>query len=400
VALNERFGPWGLAAIESLLVLADRGASAEADHSASADRHKANAPPRPSARTGADRPYNSRSQVTHSIPLVGLRAENPLAFLAAVGVLSLLNQPSSGERRRMAWQAHHGTWVPLLHSTDLNEASDVLDAIVEAHEQRDLAAELGWDKDVMKITREHVRDLLATRAHNQDAARMVGACVAELPLRRDGMSAPYTPLRLIPRIGRSRFLDTALRESHDGVGHLESCLFEDWRYTPDTQSMRWDPAARVASRALMSEAPTHAKPSGVKGAVLLAMRGLTSFPLVIQSRPARSSTGRRTLASAMPPGMRDRSRFLWPIWGLPLELPLVRMLLSSRWLYEIEADRHAGDEDARRDVVRRRHRRINAEAQLTAHGVIAGFSAPRVRRGSDDEALGWGTPIFVGETDR
>jgi CRISPR-associated endonuclease/helicase Cas3 len=391
-ALNERFGPWGLAAIESLLVLADRGVSAEPLNTPP--------PPLPIALTHADGSHRPSKIVTHSIPLIGLRAENPLAFLGAIGVLSLLDRSPNGERRQMAWQAHQGTWVPLLHTTDLEQPSDVLDALAAAHQQRDLTLELGWDKDIMKITREDLRALLVARAGEEDAARMVGACLGELPLRRDGVSAPYTPLRLIPRIGRSRFLDTALRESNNGVEHLESCLFEDWRYTHDTQSMRWDPAARVPSRALMAEAPTHAKPSGVQGAVLLAMRGLTSFPLIIQSRTAGPSSGGRVFASAMPPGMRDRSRFLWPIWEQPLALPLVRMLLSSRWLYEVDADRSTRSGDTQKNAARQRRRRLNAEAQLTAHGVIAGFSAPRVKRGEDDEALGWGMSIFVGKVPR
>lgn len=344
----------------------------------------------------------------NAVPLTGLRAENPLAFLAALGALSLLESSSPDLAAQMSWAPHAGTWVPAVHHGDISEPTDVVDAIVAAHERRDLAAELGWEKDVMKFTRPDVRKLLCARGDDLAAARMVAACLAELPLRRDDISAPYTPFRLIPRVGRTRFLEAALRESRAGTDHIESCLFNDWQYLPDTQSMRWDPGARVPSRALMAEAPTHAKPSGVPGAVLLATRGLGCFPL-IQWRAGASRRNGSAPLRVSPPGMQNRNRFVWPTWNTPLELPLVRMLLSSRWLHDMDVERparaapsaaaDATAEEQQRDRIERREqarRRATAEVQLRAHGVIARYSAPRIVRGNDDEALGWGTPTFVG----
>lgn len=345
--------------------------------------------------------------------LAGLRAENPLAFLAALGALSLLDSDSQGLPAQMSWQPHAGTFVATMQRADIVEPEDVAKALVAAHQRRDLTAELGWEKDIMKFTRDEVRQLFKARDDDLDAARMVAACLAELPLRRDGVSAPYTPFRLIPRVGRTRFLQAAMRESSTGIDHIESCLFEDWQYVPGTQSMRWDPGARVPTRALMAEAPTHAKPSGVPGAVLLAMRGLTCFPL-IQWRAGGGRRGGRSSLRVSPPGMQSSDRFIWPIWKTPLELSLVRVLLSSRWLYDIDAEERSaspstaaptatnnGDEERdrieRRERRRRARRRVTAEAHLRAHGVIARYSAPRVSRGGDDEALGWGAPTFLCE---
>jgi hypothetical protein len=305
-----------------------------------------------------------------SVALTGLRAENPLAFLAALGCLSLL-QEGSNARPRLAWEESNGTWLPKFSGAGLDTPQEVVGAIVVAHEKRDLATELGWEKDVMKVTRDQLRLLFEDRLPHSEAARLLAACVAELPLRRDRTSIHYTPFRTMPRTGRARFLNTALRESQKGIDHIESCLFKEWIYMPDTQSMCWDPGARVPSRALMAEAPTHAKTSGVPGAILLAIRGLASFPLVTQSRTAR------------PPGMIDGERFVWPIWSESLELPLIRMLLSMRQLYELNDERHGPS-------------RTNIEAQLSAHGVIATFSALRVKRGKDDEAFGWGSPTRIG----
>jgi hypothetical protein len=330
-----------------------------------------------------------------TIALSGLRAENPLSFLAALGVISLLHDVLE-ERPRMSWVQHAGTWAPLLHSGCLDSPDGLVEALASAHRQRDLDAELGWEKDIMKVTREQMRDQLSLRDLHSESIRLLTACVAELPLRRDGERVHYTPFRLMPRVGRARFLDTAMRESHNGVEHLQSCLFETWDYAPDTQSMRWDPASLIPSRALMAEAPTHAKPRGVPGAILLAIRGLASFPLITQRY------------RAVPTGMVDRSRFVWPIWRDPLQLAVVRMLLSMRWLYELDKTSRSHDstdtEERRQQIQeqftgrrRQRRKRTDIEAQLRAHGVIATFSAPRVRRGDDDEALGWGVPRVVGD---
>ena len=302
------------------------------------------------------------------VALTGLRAENPLAFLTALGALSLADEANDATVR-MGWQDTDGAWTPFLLGDGLETANAIAEAIISAHQQRELDEELGWAKDIMKLTRLELRKLLIARAPDSEAARLLAACVAELPLRRDESSVPYTPFRLIPRAGRARFLDVALRESRAGIDHIHACLFEPWVYAKGTQSLCWDPATRVPARALMAEAPSHAGTRGVPGALLLAIRGLTCFPLLITRR------------GAAPPGLTDRDRFVWPIWGEPLELPLVRMLLSMRWLHRLDVD----DERQRRQATR----------QLSAHGIIVRFSAPRVRRGQDNEAFGWGIPTAI-----
>jgi hypothetical protein len=302
------------------------------------------------------------------IALTGLRAENPLAFLAALGALSLADE-ANDTTVRMGWQDTDGTWTPFLLGDGLETADAIVQAITYAHHQRKLDEELGWAKDIMKLTRLELRELLIARAPDSGAACLLAACVAELPLRRDERSVPYTPFRLIPRVGRARFLDVALRESRAGIDHIYACLFKPWVYAKRTQSLCWDPATRVPARALMAESPTHAGTRGVPGALLLAIRGLTCFPLLTTRRGAK------------PPGVIDRDRFVWPIWGEPLELPLVQMLLSMRWLHRLDVD----NERQRRQATR----------QLSAHGIIARFSAPRVRRGQDSEAFGWGVPTAI-----
>lgn len=337
----------------------------------------------------------------NDIALTGLRAENPMAFLAALGALSLASSGSDGPVA-LSWRAESdGSWSPILHGSQLYTPERVVETIVAAHEMRNLQQELGWDKDIMRISRDDLRNLLKhylserDNDANNDAAWMLAACLCELPLRDlqrpIGTAVSYTPFRLIPRVGRTRFLQAALRECEAGVDHLHACLFEPWHYRRGTQSLRWDPGAAVAARALMAQAPTHLGPSGVPGSVLLAVRGLAFFPLIT------SRTGRN--GRAAPPGMPQRRDFAWPIWGEPLSECATRMMLSMPWLQMLFETRNgesaATDPKAKQTRPKAKDKLVHARNQLRAHGVLACYRAPRVRRGDDDEALGWGQSAFV-----
>lgn len=335
------------------------------------------------------------------VPLAGLRAENPMAFLAALGALSLASD-GAGSPVSLSWQkTEDGSWTPLLDSDQVETSEQVVEAILAGNSKRDIEQELGWEKDLMRISRTELRAILARRPLDEGsgdgrAARMFAACLCELPARGDGSLVAYTPFRLIPRMGRTRFLDTARRECEAGVGHLHACLFEPWRHVRGVQSLRWDPGAGVPARAIMAQAPTHLGPSGVPGAVLLAVRGLAFFPLI-------TTHGRRAgrAPRAVPAGMVQREHFVWPIWSEPLSERATRMLLSMPWLYTLFAlregqrERETGVAVDRRSVHAVEDEYTHVYRQLHAHAVLACYVARRVRRGDDDEALGWGEPIVI-----
>lgn len=294
-----------------------------------------------------------------AVRLSGLYADNPLAMLAALGALSLasdgLDQPV-----RLGWERSPRSWQPVVLADRCLTSDALVGAILEAHEGRDLERELGWSKDVMKLAREEVRELLGSRLSKGErrAAEMVSALVSELPVRQEGLCS-YTPFRVIPRIGRARFVESARTLSEPGGDierSLQNALFGPWEYKRGVNSLRWDPGAGVQSRAYTAEAPTHMGPSGVPGAMLLAVRGLVFFPLM----PAR---GR-----AHPPGMSWPRGLVWPVWREPLDESAVRMLFRLPELYEEEPDR---------EVFQR-------------HGVAVRMAAERVRLGRDDEMLSWG----------
>lgn len=331
------------------------------------------------------------------VALTGLRAENPMAFLAALGALSLAGD-GSDNKVVLSWgEGSDGSLRPMLHSPQFDAPEHVLAAVMGGHETRDLTSELGWEKDLMRVPRDRLRQLLVDRLDARTAsgdiraAWMLAACLCEFPLRTlqsADSAVSYTPFRLIPRVGRARFLEAARRECEAGLDHLHACLFEPWHHHRGTQSLRWDPSAAVPSRALMAQAPTHAGPSGVPGAVLLAIRGLAFFPLVT------TRVGRNERAA--PPGISRRRELVWAVWRDPLGERATRMMLSMPWpLTLVEGHNQASDTSgspAARQIARRTAR---ARRQLLAHGVIACYAAPRVRRGDDDEAFGWGQTIVL-----
>ncbi|MGH3111951.1 MAG: type I-G CRISPR-associated protein, Cas3-extension family, partial [Gaiellaceae bacterium] len=259
------------------------------------------------------------------VRLSGLSADNPLAALAALGALSLASDGLEG-RVKLSWERGLRSWHPLVHPVDRLTSEDLVGAIVAAHERRDLREELGWTKDVMKLGREKVRTLLSARLADENvrAAEVVAACVSELPLRKNGLSS-YTPLRLIPRRGRAGFVESAYKLSEPSPRTQEmirNALFGPWEYKRGVNSLRWDPGAGLQARAYTAEAPTHMKPAGVPGAMLLAVRGLVFFPLMAAGRSARA------------PGIDERRRVVWPVWRDPLDEPAVRMLFRLPELYE------------------------------------------------------------------
>ncbi|HXB63956.1 MAG TPA: hypothetical protein VNV42_03660 [Solirubrobacteraceae bacterium] len=334
------------------------------------------------------------------IMLSGLCAESPMAFLAALGALALASD-GHDKQVTLSWRAGpDGSLRPLLHSSQLDTRERMVEAVIAGHETRDLERELGWEKDLMRVSREELRKLLRDRLDAKSdsgdarAAWMLAACLCELPLRRlqqaSASAVSYTPFRLIPRVGRARFLEAARRECEAGVEHLHGCLFEPWQYQRGTQSLRWDPGAAVPARALMAQAPTHVGPSGVPGAVLLAVRGLAFFQL-ITTRVGRTER-------AAPPGISKQREFVWPIWSDPLSERGTRMMLSMPWPMALVEARNQELKETAHDARGAARRKIGekfARRQLRAHGVIACYAAPRVRRGDDDEAFGWGQAIPI-----
>jgi CRISPR-associated endonuclease/helicase Cas3 len=304
------------------------------------------------------------------VALAALDARNPLAFLAALGALRLA---SEGSKRSVTlhWERDGGTWTALCGGDSIEDPEALLAAIERGHATRDLDAELDWEHDIMKLERGEVRRLVRERLATEGPtyatswpAAVVAACVSELPPTRNG-NAPYTPLRLMPRMGRAGFLRSARKLSEPGrlKDDLRSALFGPWRYSKGVNNLSWDPGATLPARAYAPQAPTHFGPLGVAGAMMLAVAALPLFPLMPTTR-----------AAACRGFGESRDRFIWPVWNRPARLRAVRVLLGLPLL------RRAIQPD---------------ERLLACHGVIARMEAPVSKFGGDARVLGWGQPTVL-----
>jgi hypothetical protein len=305
-----------------------------------------------------------------TVVLSGIDGRNPCGFFAALGTQRLLTDQLGDGEVRLAWTAGEaGTLHPVLSLAEESDHDAVVRLVLAAHEARDLEAELGWESDVMKLSCERVRDLLVS-APGARAAQTVGACVLDLPRHRRGKVNPdrlahYTPLRLIPRLGRARFLSTSMSVSRSLAAEekVRTALFGPWRYEK-ANSLRWDPAAPPSLRAYSAEAPTNFGPLGVPAAVALAVAGLCYFPLV-------ATSGGRAVCKGFSSSRASVLR--WPLWREPLGEPAVRITLGIPAIYEEKPD----------------------DDLLGRHGILARVSAKRQQLGDDDRMFSWGETHMI-----
>ena len=305
-----------------------------------------------------------------NVVLSGIDGRNPCGFFAALGTQRLLtDHPGDGEVR-LAWTAGEaGMLNPVLSLAEVSDRDAVVRLVLAAHKARDLEAELGWESDVMKLSCETVRNLLKSSTDPR-AAQTIGGCALDVPRHRHGKVDPdhralYTPLRLIPRLGRARFLSTSLSVSRSLTAEekVRTALFGPWRYEK-ANSLRWDPAAPISLRAYSAAAPTNFGPLGVPAAVALAVAGLCYFPLV-------ATSGSRAACRGFHPSRASVLR--WPLWRQPLDEPAVRITLGIPAIYEEKLDHNL----------------------LGRHGIIARVSAKSKRLGNDDQMLSWGEAHIV-----
>lgn len=299
--------------------------------------------------------------------LSGIDGRNPCGFFAALGTLRLLTDLLEDDPR-LAWiVGEAGALHPVLSLAEERGDDEVTRLVLDAHHERDLEAELGWGSDVMKLPCESVRDLLASSSAHPDgirAAQTIGGCVIDVPRRRGKVDperlAIYTPLRLIPRMGRARFVSTALSVSRSvrTESQIRTALFGPWEYGK-ANSLRWDPGAPPSLRAYSAEAPTNFGPLGVPGAIALAVAGLCYFPLIATSGARATCRGFSSPRASV---------LRWPLWSPPLDEAATRVTLSVPAIYEKKVDGNL----------------------LARHGILARVSARREQLGKDNRMLSWG----------
>jgi len=278
------------------------------------------------------------------LSLDGLSADNPLSYLAALGVHRTATLAARENRFEMSWKLANGHWRPQLKSVNVMDRIRLINLLEEQLKKSiGLAAfDLG---DNLKINISDFHNALvdgqsntsAEDRSNVDFLAAFGSDIIEsLQNGRTTGQIADTDFRTMSGAGHQHFLKTIRTFIEDTQHcHLENAVFEPWEYSDplENHSMRWDPVddKRYALRwGDPSKDSTKRKSGSVWGANRLAIEALPLFPTQPRNR------------SLVTTGFSNRRKgaveLTWPVWSSPIELSVVRSLLSLPQLQEEQPD--------------------------------------------------------------
>ncbi len=290
--------------------------------------------------------------MTAGLVLTALEGSNPLAFLAALGVLRAADDAArraGSVRPRLAWR-EEPTWRPVLQGvTDAETLVALLDDD-RASWAEEPALTFAYTKDGARApagARGAVRDLkpppalmrallvdVAERAAAGDDRSARQAAAYGTDVARD-LNGNTKPTALHFTAGQQTFLG-AVAELQAAVDRelLRQAVFGPWAATNVVRSLGWDPLGATAARpyALRPSNPSGEKRPCVPGAEWLAFRGLGCFAVVSRGGAVRT------------PGVEGgwkTSTFAWPLWTGAISLRVVESLLRLPRLRELGATERA-----------------------------------------------------------
>jgi CRISPR-associated endonuclease/helicase Cas3 len=334
-----RYGWWGSAYLEAVFRLADHMQSWLEQEKEATTRND-----RPSA---AMMPTSTAAPALHPIPLSGLDGSNPLAFLAAVGLLRVLSLKAEDWIPRLSWKLL-ACWVPVIWIPSGVREAALCETLADqlATMRGHPALRLGHlEADNLVVSPKQYAAVCLTAAGEASRDDRVWAdfCTAfgseVVPSENDRELIQDTAFRTMSGSGHQDFL--AFFRNIVGAtkaGHLEKALLQPWRYNDPLRNMttRWDPQddVRYALRWKnpSSENTLRSRSGSVLGANRLAIEALPLFPSV--------PVGSRLMTTGFMGRRSSDTFFTWPIWGVPHSIDVVRSLLALEDLQQTPADRN------------------------------------------------------------
>jgi hypothetical protein len=275
------------------------------------------------------------------LKLEGLDASNPLAYLAALGLLQVLTDVGAAAAPRREWRLSwrdEGRWLAVLHgSDDLELVIQHLQADV-ASWRDELALQLAYDAEGKRLSpssNEATFDLKPSpdtfRAFADEAAnnctpnemrsvRLIAAYGSELVTANKGDLKP-TALHFTSANQKFLWMVRALQQGLTGDDFNEA-LFGPWRNESNLPNLSWNASApRIYAYRANNPAPE--KRGSVPAADWLAFVGLRFFPV--------TSKGSRLLTTGVEGSWKD-STMRWPVWTSPLSVNAIRSLQTWKGL--------------------------------------------------------------------
>jgi hypothetical protein len=267
------------------------------------------------------------------LTLMGLDAQNPLGFFAALGLLRVIDLHA----------ARHGASTPSLsfksegrQVAELWSAlsyDEVVSVVLEdaAAQSENLALRLAYDDDGRRcapdaagarrdlkpspaVAREYLEELARG---DRRAADLGSAFFCELVQDNKGNTKPSA---FHFTAGQQAFL-SMVEELRRGltVDGLQESLLGPWHNKSSLPSLSWD-SSITRLYALRAGDPSKERRGSVPAANWLGVQGLSFFPVNAQGR------FRRLVTTGVKGGWKD-AELTWPIWDVPISVAPVASLL-------------------------------------------------------------------------
>lgn len=259
------------------------------------------------------------------VKLPGLQVGNPVGFMAALGLLRILNE-DHGLEVTLAWQDGHA----MLGGIDEDGLLTLLNQHMRGRSRApefNFAVNTGSDRAVPVMHLREIRpeDYQAAAAQMVEDSRALGflaGFATDTVVNENGFVARTSfdfssanqklgeefrrlALRLDPDARRGRKetpSQTLLQQGLFGGPYVEQ------------HSFGWDPAT-LMSHGYVAVAPTHAPTPGQPGLIWLAVESLPWHPVMSDGR-----------GSSLTTGWDGRRAYAWPEWHMPLRANEVRLL--------------------------------------------------------------------------
>lgn len=252
---------------------------------------------------------------SNGIVLRGLPGDNPMGFLAALGVQAALAEHD--DHHRLHWSDEPIPRAVVSPKQDLAEIAEAVQAVAAAWLEGPALDEAV--DPTLKLKREDIRGYLS-RGRAAGAIGVLASCLlAEGSLDN---SRKAKPSDLYFTAGQQKFVPTArtlLTQVTDE--EIVGDVSVPWRYRSKRASLMWDSVddrrhAYSAADPTSSQNPKRTNP----GAEALALIGLSRYPCF------SSPSGTLTQGCS---GRWKHGDFVWPLWTVPASGAAVQSLLAQ-----------------------------------------------------------------------
>lgn len=271
--------------------------------------------------------------MTTILPMTGLTADDPLAFLAALGVLRVVARHDRSAA--LSW-ARDGAWRARLRTTVEDVPALLAEDAQRWVDHPALAFAVDADRKIQdlkhppEVFRAQLREAIGRLTDDREEVDFLAAYATGVAVDGSGQTKP-TALHFAA--GQQRFLDVALADlplvSTDG---LRATLTGDGLTAKAAKSFRWR-AAAARERAYLHVDPSKVSEDQDPDREWLAFQGLPMLP---------SAPEGKRIVTACFEGRGKDFRMTWPVWGSWLTEAAVRGLLVRGGAWDgLEAGRRA-----------------------------------------------------------